>query len=365
MHISIDCRWLGSSGVGTYLDGCLPILLDSQNNFTLIGDRQKISKYILNSNNIKIIDCNIKPFTVVEFFLFPRNILKEINQADIYYTPYFNIPGGLKIPVFITIHDIIFPDMPDLVSVPGLWARMFFYKHGFSRATLVFTVSDFSKSRIEYHLGKKKQIIVTCNGINSSAAFNPVQKITKKKIILFIGNVKKNKGIKTLLEAYIKCIDDGLEYKLVIIGKKENFRSKDNSIQDYIKRISPDKLIFTGFIPDDEKIRLLQEASLLVQPSLYEGFGIPPLEAMVCGTKALISDIPVFKEIYNEFPVTFFKAGDCEDLKEKLMKLLMKEPETLILSQVLKDKYTYQKAAAVVLSQMETYCLECNHQLSQ
>jgi len=60
----------------------------------------------------------------------------------------------------------------------------------------------------------------------------------------------------------------------------------------------------------------------LVQPSLYEGFGLPPLEAMVLGTPALISDILVFKEIYNDFPVTFFKTGDAIDLKNKMIELL-------------------------------------------
>jgi glycosyltransferase involved in cell wall biosynthesis len=87
-----------------------------------------------------------------------------------------------------------------------------------------------------------------------------------------------------------------------------------------------------------------------VQPSLYEGFGLPPLEAMTCGTQALISDIPVFKEIYGGFPVTFFSAGDSEDLSCKLLELLRdKPPLRITLAENLVNKYTFQKTASIIL----------------
>jgi len=75
----------------------------------------------------------------------------------------------------------------------------------------------------------------------------------------------------------------------------------------------------------------LAESALLIQPSLYEGFGLPPLEAMILGTHAMISDIPVFREIYSDFPVVFFKAGDSNDLKNKKLELMHTITEPLYL----------------------------------
>jgi glycosyltransferase involved in cell wall biosynthesis len=111
---------------------------------------------------------------------------------------------------------------------------------------------------------------------------------------------------------------------------------------------------FTGFIPNERLKTLLAEAALLVQPSLYEGFGYPPLEAMTVGTLALVSDIPVFREIYEAFPVTFFKAGDSGDLKEKLLSLLKgKKTQRLSLPPDLAEKYSFKKTAGIILKELE------------
>ncbi|HCC36260.1 MAG TPA: glycosyltransferase family 1 protein, partial [Treponema sp.] len=89
--------------------------------------------------------------------------------------------------------------------------------------------------------------------------------------------------------------------------------------------------------------------------SLYEGFGLPPLEAMTLGTHALVSDIPVFKEIYRDYPVVFFRAGDILDLKDKLLELLSEQkPERITLSNELLSRYTFEKTASIILHELET-----------
>ena len=99
----------------------------------------------------------------------------------------------------------------------------------------------------------------------------------------------------------------------------------------------------------------IKNAALLVQPSLYEGFGIPPLEAMSLGTPVLVSDIPVFKEIYADFPVTFFEAGNATDLSKRLIKLFENGiPQRVNLSDSQKTKYTYEKTANIVKKTLET-----------
>ena len=351
MKIAIDCRMLGMSGIGNYLKGCLSIMINSNNEFLLFGDENKILPLVNEYSNYKIFTCNIKPFTIKDIIFFNKKFLKIINFCDIYYSPYFNIPSGIKIPVFLTIHDIVFLDMPELVSFIGFYIRFLFYKRAINLSNVIFTISDFSKNRIEYHFGTKKTIINASNSIINDN-FNNNNIITKKNYILFIGNIKKHKGLNILLTAFFSAIKDGLKYKLIIIGEKDNFRSSENNI---ILNNEPN-VIFTGYISDSEKNQYLAESALLVQPSLYEGFGYPPMEAMFSGTNVLISDIPVFKEIYKDYPVTFFKSGDSIDLKNKLLNLLHnKTPAVLKLPLNLKEKYNFKKTVAIILSEMEKY----------
>ncbi|GHT83677.1 glycosyl transferase [Spirochaetia bacterium] len=353
MNITIDCRMIDSSGVGVYLRECLPFLIDSDNTFTLLGETEKLPSSIRERQNIQILSCPVKPFSMRELFVFPRSLQQKINQTDLFYSPYFNIPAGITVPVYTTIHDIIFPDMPELTSKTGLMARMWFYRRAARLSTKIFTVSQFSKSRIEHFLCTKTPVIVTYNGVQAGILDSNSLTDKKQDHILFIGNIKKHKGLGVLLEAFLQARKEGLRHTLIIVGTKDNFRSQDSEILKYLYTIDSSGVEFTGFIPTEKLKVLLAEAALLVQPSLYEGFGYPPLEAMTLGTKTLISDIPVFREIYDEFPVTFFRAGDSKDLKEKLISLLYnREPERIVLSEQLREKYSFKKTANSILEEL-------------
>jgi len=351
MTITIDCRWIDSSGVGVYLRECLPFFLDSGNFLFLLGDSKRLAPLLLERKNAAVLDCSVKPFSFREIFAFPRGILKQINSGGLFYSPYFNIPGGIKVPVYTTIHDIIFPDMPELCSRTGLAARMWFYRRAFGRSKKIFTVSEFSKSRIEHYSKNKVPVIVTHSAIQPAFLEYRarLQNGQKKETIVFVGNIKKHKGLDCLLDAFHQARKDCLPHKLIIIGSKKNFRTSDNTILHKIEEIGNDAVFFTGFISDKELMEYLSTAALLVQPSLYEGFCLPPLEAMVLGTRALISDIPVLMEVYAGYPAAFFRAGDSGDLKEKMTKLLKgKTGQTFSLPEHLAQKYTFKKTASVI-----------------
>jgi glycosyltransferase involved in cell wall biosynthesis len=228
---------------------------------------------------------------------------------------------------------------------------MWFYRRAAKKSKRMFTVSNFSKSRIEHFLGTKTPIIVTYNAPQQYLLQQPSH-AQKLKTILFVGNIKKHKGLSILLDAFFAARKDGLDYKLLIVGNKDNFRTSDTDILKTLQHIDTSIVDFTGFIPDEQLKTIFSQSALLVQPSLYEGFGYPPLEAMMQETQALISDIPVFKEIYADFPVVFFKSGDSVDLKDKLMKLLYnKEPVGIQLTDEQKNIYTFKKTAAVILAE--------------
>ena len=177
--------------------------------------------------------------------------------------------------------------------------------------------------------------------------------VQKNNSIIFIGNIKKHKGLSVLLEAFEKFyqLENAEKPKLLIVGSKDNFRTKDNSISEKISEMNsrfPNSIEFTGFVENEKLLLLLTQAKFLVQPSLYEGFGIPPLQALFCGTKAVISDIPVFKEIYDGFPVVFFQSGNSNDLCEKMQKTFCNDSP---LGEI-PEKYSYKKTAALILSEI-------------
>jgi glycosyltransferase involved in cell wall biosynthesis len=356
MTITIDCRMLDASGIGVYLRECLPWFFKSGNKFLLLGDTEKLTRIFAPYHDVEIVDCNnINPFSVRELCSFPHTIVKQINKTSLFYSPYFNIPAGITVPVYTTIHDIIFPDMPELTSPPGLAARMWFYRRAFRRSKKIFTVSEFSKSRIEFYSRGKVPVIVTHSAIQPFLLEPPPSAGTgKKKTILFIGNIKKHKGLHILLDAFMAAFKEGLRYKLIIVGERDSFRSRDTGFLKKLDAIGTEAVAFTGLISDEALKGLLAQAALLVQPSLYEGFGLPPLEALILGTRALVSDIPVFKEIYAGFPVTFFRAGDSKDLKEKMTALLDNEkPAAPVLPEHLMRKYTFEKTASRILQELQ------------
>lgn len=346
MNYAIDCRMSGKSGIGTFLDGILPFLSNGKNSLFLIG-LSTIPKDFPHRENCTCMSCSIKPFTFQELFFFPKDILHYINSCDVYFTPYCNIPNGIRIPIFSTIHDVVFLDMPKIAGKIGTFIRKLFYLRAIHCSTQIFTVSQFSKSRIQSTLHCKKPIVVVYNGIPHylETALSP--KPSKNNTLIYIGNVKAHKGLTTLLAAF-SIFRNSFSYDekptLLIVGSKDNFRTSEKNLNNYLSNTEEQGIVFTGHIDDDTLHILLTQAKLLVQPSLYEGFGIPPLEALYAGTNVIVSDIPVFKEIYNNFPVTFFHTGDIQDLCEKMKSVWNDNKNNFTIPKI----YSYGKTAQVI-----------------
>lgn len=358
MKIAVDLRMSGKSGIGAFIDSMLP---------TLKAGAEVVE-----------IKPDIKPFSLKEMLFFPREELKKINGCDAFFSPYCNVPGrlfsrGIKVPIFTTIHDVIFLDLP-LAGKLGTLARKLIYQRAINKSKELFTVSEFSKSRIQARLKCKKPITVVYSGVplyNEEAA-GGFDSARKTDTIIFVGNIKAHKGIKTLIPAFLKAREilarqdssqaqDAAENwkqaqdavrplpQLLIVGSKKNFRTSDTDLDALMRESEKNGIEFTGFAPDEKLKTLIEEARLLVQPSLYEGFGVPPLQALYSGTRAVISDIPVFKEIYGRLPVTFFKAGDADDLARKIAAAYSDQSPFAPVERV----YSYRFSAQAVLKRIE------------
>lgn len=351
LKIAIDCRMCGSGGIGSFTRELLPHFLE-KNRCLLIGTHEQCMDF-LNNPNAEFCFCDVKPFSLKEHLFFPLDILKKINACDCFFSPYINIPNGIRVPVFSTIHDVVFLDVKELTGTFGRLVRKYFYQRAINLSKSIFTVSAFSKSRILKNLNCKKDIEIIYNAAPSYLSTEDKKlPSNKENRILFVGNIKKHKGLKTLLDAFQSAQKKGLSLTLTIVGNKDSFRTGD---EETLKRLEQKdlKIEFTGKISDSRLKELYSSSKVLVQPSSYEGFGMPPLEAMTVGTPAIISDIPVFKEIYSNFPVVFFKVNDSEDLCEKLLDF-EKNGKSVDLKE-LKNLYSYKRSADLIIDIIKKY----------
>lgn len=344
MKIAIDCRYAGPSGIGTFLENILPYFIQHlEIHFLLIGEDGYLSQY-KERENCEIIFCKSKPFSFKGLVRFP---IKAINKCDLFFTPNFDIPLGIHIPIFTTIHDVVFFDYPQFYSPLYRFIIKAFMKRAIRKSTKVFTVSQFSKERIMQYFQHGDKIVVVYNGIKKQLKDYTRENISntnkKKKGIVYLGNLKSYKGIETLIEAFQKLLARGVPKSLTIIGNI-NFRTKDNKLISQIQYLKP-QIHFKSNATDREVFDIISHSEVLVSPSLYEGFGIPPLEAMYLGTNVIISDIPVYKEIYSNLPVIYFQAKDSDDLANKIQNI---PSHSLHIQEKILAQYNYEKTAQLI-----------------
>ena len=182
----------------------------------------------------------------------------------------------------------------------------------------MFTVSEFSKNRIQYYFGFQKPIHIIYNSIPVHIRdYQIPESQNKEDCYIYVGNIKPHKGLLTLVKAFELAQKEGLTSRLLLIGEANKFRTSEQELNELLHRIK--NVEFSGWVANDRLCQLIAKSKALVLPSIYEGFGIPPMEAMYLGTKAIVSDIPVLKEIYSDFPVSFFETGNELNLKKKLL----------------------------------------------
>ncbi|SDF86833.1 glycosyltransferase family 4 protein [Mucilaginibacter sp. P25] len=197
----------------------------------------------------------------------------------------------------ITIHDIAFLVNPQWFSKNFVRFYKFLVPKISRKAKRIFTVSDFSKTEIVKYLHvEAAKIKVIYNGISELPSPTPV-KSDYGKYILAVGSIDKRKNIQNLVQAFGSIKHRGI--RLIIVGDSNSiFNNEDNAHLD----VHPD-IIFTGRVNDHELAGLYNKASLFVYPSLYEGFGIPPLEAMAQDCPTLVSDIDSLREVCGDASV--------------------------------------------------------------
>lgn len=339
MKIAIDCRMVNNSGIGNVLK-CILMTRPENHSYILLGKAGDLKDFI--TDKTEILDCSIPIFSVKELFCFPIRI---VNKCDAFFSPNYNIPFFITAKKYSMIHDVVFLDVPGIVGKIGYITRYLYLLRAVLVSQKIFTVSDFSKTRIVHYFRheRKVQKITLSVPLPLKQAFPYLKKMQMADYFIYVGNLKKHKGIEVLIEAFNKYTEKSV--KLYIVGKKEAFKTSLET-----SNLSVDEnVVFTGYVDDDVLYNLIYNAKALIQPSFYEGFGIPPLEALFLNTPVILSDIQVFKEIYRDLPVVFFRCGDSDDLLEKMQVV----SSIFVSKELLAERFDFSKSEKIIFSTIE------------
>lgn len=346
MKLVIDVRFINASGIGTYIKNVLPGIISEFNVVTVLGNKNEIMQFDW-SNKVEVIEFNCKMYSLKEQFYYAFKIPK----CDVFWSPHFNFPifpirAKKKV---VTIHDVNHLTGISPISFLKKKYSSILYDNAVKKADLIFTVSEFSKSEIlKYTNTESEKIKVVYCGVDAPffEDFKENSLRLPNDFILYIGNVKPHKNLIVLLKAY-NALSNQLkeEYKLLIVGKKDGFITEDNQINEFIKSNQLERnVIFTGHVTDLDLPLYYQNASLFVFPSLYEGFGLPVLEALAAKTMVISSNASSLPEIGGEAVIYFDPKNDIE-LSQKIKDCLENKVSIEIEKRAVQlDKFTWKKS---------------------
>ena len=334
MYNLIDARgatWYRGTGIGTYTYNLLTniLKLDKDSSYDLLCSGEKIPEF--ESENTKIIMSSRKHQRFFEDYYIPSYGIKE--NIDLLHLPQngLGLSSEGNFAKLVTIHDLIPYILPETVGKGYLKKFLQSMPEIIDNSTGIITVSEYSKSDILRFFPHfpAENIFVTPLAANKN--YKPLDKekclfdVNKRfnfngPFIMYIGGFSLRKNVKGLVDAFNsihKNIDEN--YKLLIVG---GLRDEGLKLKAYTESLPiKDKVIFTGFIEDEYLPTLYNATTLFVYPSLYEGFGLPPLEAMSCKTAVLTSNITSIPEVVP-FKESLFNPNNPKELSLKLENLL-------------------------------------------
>lgn len=261
-------------------------------------------------------------FLWTQIFL-PLNLYKNKN-IDIFFSPAHYLPRFSPVKTVVTIHDLSFLYFPKDFLLKDLYQLKFWTKYSIKKANKIIAVSKTTKKDIikNYHIPERK-IEVIYNGFEKTSTIKTKKftlKIQNKPYILYVGTIQPRKNIDVLIEAFSKFKLLYPNNQLIIAGKK-GWLYKD-IFQKVINLGLEDSVFFTDYVSENQLIFLYKNAFCLVMPSLYEGFGLPILEAMNFDCPVISSYSSSLPEIAGDAAI-YFDPKNPLDLVEKLK--LLKE----------------------------------------
>ena len=338
MRIAIDLLWVKHNKVGgieSYVRNLLQGFggLSYNYHFILLVSRDNKDSFLdfTHDNRIEIIECPVISTNLLSTVVWENLKLdKLVSQldADICFVPYYRCPVlPVRNKYVIVVHDLNALHFPEYFSKPKYYWMKYYWKYSFRNAKRIIAISNFVKSDIiENYKVDDKKIHVIYNPISKELPTVDFQMLSEKysihdnDYIYIVSSMFKHKNLITVLRT-MKVFRDNLNMrpKLVISGIKG---SGEGELYDYIKNNNlHDMCLFTGFISDEERNTLMKHSKVFLFPSLFEGFGMPPIEASRLGTPVITTRCPAIPEVTQNKLFYVDNPTDEEEWVEKIMKI--------------------------------------------
>ena len=380
MRIGVDYSaavWQGA-GIGRYTRALVGELLrlDRENRYVLIypaGFPGRPAPFLPHLRHLNHPGLRLRPLPLSDRYQailwqrlrLPLPVELFCGRLDLFYSPDFVLPPQLAGRRILTIHDLAFLVHPEC-AVPSLgWYLRRAIPRSIARADLLLADSWHTRRDLVGLLGvPPERVEVVYPGVEP--AFRPLERAALEEVraryglperfLLTVGTIEPRKNLPRLLEA-LSGLPERLRLPLVVVGRpgwlyEESFAAVERwGLQGQVR--------FLGFVPQEDLPALYNLALALVYPSLYEGFGLPPLEAMACGTPVLTGRVSSLPEVVGEAAVLVDPA-DVSSIREGLQRLLEDEALRERLRQAGPERareFTWEKAAGRLQEAMERVAL--------
>ncbi len=341
--IAIDARKLSDFGIGTYVRHLIDHLgeLDGENQYLLFvrpGSEEELDSLPI---NFELLVESSRVYSASELLTLSWRLFRR--RVDLYHATHYVLPGFLPCKTVVTIHDIIhllFPDfLPNRLALR--YARTMI-RRSLARGDRIIAVSRNTRDDLLANFAvSSRKIEVIHNGVADVFRQHPSEQEIASHLeefgvegpyMLFVGNPKPHKNLDRVVKAFARARKDGaLDAKLVCAGAREGSdfkirqRAEQLGIQDDVKLL--------GHVSDEALPALYGGAKLFLYPTLYEGFGLPVLEAMASGTPVLTSNNSALKEIAGGY-ARLVEPVDVDDIARAMLELMNDDDELARLSQL-------------------------------
>lgn len=351
-----------SGGIGRYsYELAKTIYKQHAVDFIIVVREEDLKLYdFANKDNLIIVKSieNSKDRNFYEQFVLPKLIHNIYPNAIIHY-PDTMAPLLAKNKVVITIHDLAFKSVKGSFTVMTTLWKNFITHLSVRKANKIIAITSFVKDEIlKYYNLNIDKIDIIYNGfnnfgkqtINYDNISNIIINYGKKNYILTVSTISPRKNIDGLIKAF-NLIKEELDYNLIVVGKNGwLYESVVNLVNDLNLK---DRVIFTGAVNDDELKFLYKNSNVFIYPSFYEGFGLPPLEAMSYGIPCIVSNTTCIPEVVGNAAV-LVNPYNIEEIKNEIINIanIDSEYKNIISKKSMEQikKYSWEKSANQVIN---------------
>ena len=359
--LTIDCRMWRHSGIGRYLRNVVPQIVAQLecSRIQVLAPRELLAgEPFLDDARVRLTEFAAPIYSTREQ-LAPWTGLYR--NAGLLWIPHYNAPLAYRGRLVATVHDLAPIRMREALSnaVKRTYARLLIANTA-RRAEHLFTVSDFTARDLAEHLAvPHERVTVTPLGLDrhwATATTVPHREPDGVPYVLFVGNIKPNKNLSLLLSA-VQRMPRERALRVVVAGKVEGFSTGDEVVRQQAAKMG-DRVRLAGQVTDTELRALYRGAQALCLPSLFEGFGLPVLEAMALGCPVVCSDATSLPEVAGESALLF--DPQAYGAADRLAELLQSVQDPAVANELRRrgllqaQRFSFARCARDTAAQLQT-----------